>query len=52
MMGDTFRIHDGDQLLTEVPRTTTKQVARFKARKLEPPRQRAWPTGTEPGQTR
>jgi hypothetical protein len=36
----TFRIHDGDQLLTEVIRTTTKRVARFKARTPEPPRQR------------
>lgn len=26
----TFRVFDGDQLLTEVLRTTTKQVARFK----------------------
>jgi len=34
----TFRVFDGDQLLTEVLRTTTKQVARFKARKPEPPR--------------
>ncbi len=34
----TFRIYDGDQLLAEVIRTTTKQVARFKARKPEPPR--------------
>ncbi|GAB3852232.1 hypothetical protein GCM10027610_080150 [Dactylosporangium cerinum] len=32
----TFRIHDGDQVLTEVPRTTTKSVARLKARKPEP----------------
>ncbi|MGW3608174.1 IS481 family transposase [Micromonospora sp. NPDC005161] len=36
--GTTFRIHDGDQLLTEVARTTTKAIARFKARKPEPPR--------------
>ncbi|MEU5726362.1 IS481 family transposase [Micromonospora sp. NPDC047738] len=35
----TFRVHDGDQLLTEVPRTTTKPIARFKVRKPEPPRQ-------------
>jgi len=28
----TGRIHDRDQLLTEVPRTTTKPIARFKAR--------------------
>jgi hypothetical protein len=35
----SFRLLDGDQLLLEVPRTTTKTVARFKARKAEPPRQ-------------
>lgn len=37
----TFRIHDGDQVVTEVPRTTTKSVARFKVRKPEPPRRAA-----------
>ncbi|WP_433653345.1 IS481 family transposase [Micromonospora zamorensis] len=36
----TFRVHDGDQLLTEVPRTTTKPITRFKVRKPELPRQR------------
>jgi len=36
----TFRVYDADQLLTEVVRTTTKQIARFKARKPEPPRSR------------
>lgn len=36
----TFRIHDGDQLLTEVPRTTVKPIARFKVRKPEPSRQK------------
>jgi hypothetical protein len=35
----TFRVYDGDELLTEVARTTTKTVARFKVRKPEPPRQ-------------
>lgn len=35
----TFRIYDGDQLLAEVIRTTTRRVARFKVRKPEPPRQ-------------
>jgi hypothetical protein len=35
----SFRIHDGDQLLVEAPRTTAKPIARFKARKPEPPRQ-------------
>jgi hypothetical protein len=34
----TFRIHDGDELLTEVARTTTKPIARFKVRKPEPQR--------------
>ncbi|WP_197699398.1 IS481 family transposase [Micromonospora chokoriensis] len=34
----TFRILDGDQVVAEVPRTTTKSIARFKARKPEPPR--------------
>ncbi|GAA4578639.1 IS481 family transposase [Micromonospora coerulea] len=34
----TFRVHDGDQLLTEVPRTTVKPIARFKVRKPEPAR--------------
>jgi hypothetical protein len=37
----TFRVHDGDQLLADVPRTTTKPIARFKARKPEPPRRAA-----------
>ncbi|WP_373688230.1 IS481 family transposase [Actinoplanes aureus] len=37
----TFRIYDGDQLLAEVIRTTSKRVARFKARKPEPPRRRS-----------
>jgi hypothetical protein len=36
----SFRVLAGDQLLTEVPRTATKPIARFKARKPEPPRQR------------
>ncbi|MET8355297.1 hypothetical protein [Micromonospora sp. NPDC005206] len=35
----TFRVYDGDQLLIEVACTTTKPIARFKARKPEPPRQ-------------
>src|SRR4051812_37611444 len=29
----TFRVYDGVQLIAEAVRTTTKQVARFKARK-------------------
>jgi hypothetical protein len=34
----TFRVYDGAQQLTEVVRTTTKTIARFKVRKPEPPR--------------
>jgi hypothetical protein len=37
----TFRVYDGDQLITEVARTTTKPIARFKVRKPEPQRSRA-----------
>ena len=37
----TFRIYDGDQVLTEVARTTTKTITRFKVRKPEAPRRRA-----------
>ncbi|WP_188116037.1 hypothetical protein [Salinispora fenicalii] len=36
----TFRIHDSDQLLAEVPRTTTKLIAQFKARTPELPQSR------------
>ncbi|GAA0560431.1 hypothetical protein GCM10010172_49430 [Paractinoplanes ferrugineus] len=32
----SFRVLDGDQVLIQVPRTTTKTIARFKARKPEP----------------
>jgi hypothetical protein len=40
--GDTtWRIYHGDELLTEVARTTTKNIARFKARKPEPSRRAA-----------
>jgi hypothetical protein len=38
----TWRVYDGNLLLAEVPRTTTKPIARFKVRKPEPPRR---PTG-------
>lgn len=34
----TYRVYDGDQLLAETARTTTKPIARFKVRKPEPPR--------------
>lgn len=37
----TFRVYDGNRVLTEVPRTTTKDIARFKIRKPEPPRRPA-----------
>jgi hypothetical protein len=36
----SFRLLDGNQLPMDVARTTTKAVARFKARKPEPPRHR------------
>jgi hypothetical protein len=36
----TFRAYDGDELLTEVARTTTKPIARFKVR--EPNRRGTW----------
>jgi hypothetical protein len=35
---NTFRVYDGDELITEAARTTTKNIARFKVRKPEPPR--------------
>jgi hypothetical protein len=35
---DRFQVYDDDRLLVEVVRTTTKPIARFKARKPEPPR--------------
>ncbi|MFF0366958.1 hypothetical protein [Micromonospora sp. NPDC005087] len=41
--GTTFRVYDADQLITEVARSTTKAIARFKARKPEPPRRAAAP---------
>jgi hypothetical protein len=42
-VGDSFQIYDEDKLLTEVPRRTTKPIARFKARKPELPRPRVQP---------
>jgi hypothetical protein len=37
----TIRVYDeAGALLTEVPCTTTKSIARFKVRKPEPPRRR------------
>lgn len=44
----TFRVYDADQLVTEVPRTTAKAVARFKARKPEPPRRHTSHPGDMP----
>ena len=43
---NTFRVYLDDQLLTEVARTTTKPIARFKAHKPEPPRKRRAATST------
>jgi len=40
----SFRVYDAGQLLIEVTPTTTKTIARFKARKPEPPRQRQLPS--------
>ncbi|SBT42085.1 hypothetical protein GA0070611_1853 [Micromonospora auratinigra] len=37
----TFRVHDGNQLITEVAQPTTKAIARFKAREPEPGRRAA-----------
>jgi hypothetical protein len=37
----TLRVYHGDELLTEVARTTTKPIARFKVRKPEAPRRAA-----------
>ncbi len=37
----TWRIHDADRLVTEVPRTSTKNIARYKVRKPEPSRKAA-----------
>jgi hypothetical protein len=37
-VGDSFQVHDDDRLLTEVPRTTLKPIARFNARTPEPSR--------------
>ncbi|MET7969110.1 hypothetical protein [Micromonospora sp. NPDC005305] len=34
----SFRVYDGDQVLTEAPRTTVKPIARFKVRTPEPAR--------------
>jgi hypothetical protein len=38
---NTFRVHDGDEMLTEIARATGKSIAGFKVRKPEPPRRAA-----------
>lgn len=43
----TFLIHNGDELLAEVPRVTDRPIARFKARKPEPPRPRLTSTSAD-----
>ncbi|MCU7726870.1 hypothetical protein ODJ79_24355 [Actinoplanes sp. KI2] len=45
----TFRVYLGDQLVTEVVRTTAHTIARFKARKPEPPRRRPRTRTAHPG---
>lgn len=40
---EAARVEKADQLITEVARSTTKAIARFKARKPEPPRRAAAP---------
>jgi hypothetical protein len=47
--GDQFRVHRDDQLLAEAVRTTTKPIARFKARKPELPRTRRHATASPVG---
>jgi hypothetical protein len=44
----TWRIYHGDELLTEVARTTTGTISRFKVRKPEPPRHNARMSPTPP----
>ncbi len=47
----TFRVYDGDELITETARTTGKPIARFKVRKPEPLRRdrHLQPTLRSPG---
>jgi hypothetical protein len=44
----TFRVYDGDELLTEVARTTSRPITRFKVHKPEPPRRKPT-TASTPG---
>jgi hypothetical protein len=45
--GDRFQVYDDDRMLVEVARTTTKPIARYKARKPEPPRRQAHSGGAD-----
>ena len=46
--GWTIRVHDdSNALLAEVPFTTSKDIARFKVRRPEPPRSASRPPGTK-----
>jgi hypothetical protein len=47
----TWRVYDHDQLLAEVPRTSSKPIARFKARKPEPARTSPARTTDDPDST-
>ena len=47
----TFRVYDSDELLTEVARTTNKNIARLKVRKPEPPRRAPLPSRIAVDQT-
>jgi hypothetical protein len=46
----TWRVYDGDGLVAEVARTTTKNIARFKVHKPEPPRRRTAAVDGDTGQ--
>jgi transposase InsO family protein len=41
VIGNAFHVYDGDVLLAQVVDTSTKPIARYKARKPEPPRPKA-----------
>jgi hypothetical protein len=41
VIDNAFHVYDGDVLLAQVADTSTKPIARFKARKPEPPRPKA-----------
>jgi hypothetical protein len=46
----TWRVYDDAGLIAEVPRTTTRNIARFKVRKPELPRRRTAPADDDTGQ--